>query len=169
MEVVKEKTKEFTGLRKFKADDMVQILEGGVKEQSLKFLPNDHIESVAKDREANGKCITGLVDGVIVGCGGIEDILPDVAEVWVLLSYQVDNYPIHVFEVIRDGLQKLIEDNNLRRVESWCRVNFAKGHTLLRHLNFKVEGKALGRAFDGTDMILYARINKNVRVDRLIQ
>ncbi len=144
-----------TGVFKFRAEDMIWLLEDGVKEYSLKFLPHEHINDVAQQREESGTCLTGFVDGRIVGCGGVDTIHPGVGEVFVMLSYEVDKDPIRAYEVIRDGLEQLME--GFHRLEGWCRVDFVKGHTLFRHLNFKVEGRASKRSMDKTDMILYSR------------
>ncbi len=158
-----------TEIRPFKASDLVWIMAEGVKEFGLRFLPNEHIDELAQNREDNGKCITGLVDGVIVGCGGIDELWPGVGEVWLFLSYGVDRFPIRSYEVIRQGLLELIEHNDLWRVQAWGRVGFSQAHTLFRHLGFEVEGIARKYAPDGVDCILYAKVKDNVRVDRLIQ
>lgn len=152
-------TETFTGIRPFIASDMVWIVEDGIKEYGLKALGNDNIKELAENREANGQCLTAIVNDKIVGCGGVDLMYyKGVGEVWLLLSYEVDKCPIRAYEVIRDGLDKLIKDNGLWRAEAWCRVGLAKAHTLLRHLGFKVEGKARKRAPDKTDLILYAKV-----------
>ncbi len=159
METVKEKVKEFTGIRAFKATDMINIIESGTKEFGLKMLGDEHIRTLAQTREESGQCLTGIVNDEIVGCGGIDLIWTGVGEVWLFLSFEVDKYPIRAYEVIRDGLAKLIEGNSLWRTETWCRKGFAKGHSLLRHLGFKVEGIARRRSPDGVDYILYAVVS----------
>ncbi len=148
----------YTGVRPFLADDMIWIVENGIKEFGVKILGNDHIRYVANEREVAGKCVTGVVNDRIVGCGGVDMIYDGVGEVWVLLSYEVDKYPIRAYEVIRDGLGKLIEDNGLWRAEAWCRKGFVKGHSLFRHLGFKPEGLARKRMVDKSDAILYAKV-----------
>jgi len=158
MEAIKEKTKEFTGIRPFKASDMIWIVENGVKEFGLKILGNQQIKELAGVREANGQCVTGVVNDEIVGCGGIDLLWEGVGEVWLMLSYEVNKYPIKTFEVIRDGLAKLIEDNGLWRVQAWCRKEFIQAHTLFQHLGFKVEGIAKKYAADGVDCFLYAKV-----------
>lgn len=151
-------TKTFTGVRSFKAEDMVWVIENGVKEFNLKILGNDHIRDLAQARENNGQCVTGVVNDEIVGCGGIDLIFEGVGEVWLMLTYKVDKYPIRAYEVIKEGLAKLIKDNNLWRTEAWCRKGFTKGHSLFRHLGFKIEGLARKRSPDGVDSFLYALV-----------
>ncbi|KKK93433.1 hypothetical protein LCGC14_2692910 [marine sediment metagenome] len=158
MELVKEKIKEFTGIRAFKATDMVFIIERGIKEFGLKAMADDHIRELAQAREDNGQCITGVVNDKIIGCGGIDIMWDTVGEVWVLLAYDIGIYSMAAYEVIQDGLKKLIEDNNLRRVQAWGRVGFDASHTLFRHLGFVPEGIARKYGYDGEDFILYALI-----------
>lgn len=147
-----------TEVRPLRADDMVWLMADGIKEFGLRFLPHEHIADLAQAREDNGKCITGLVDGRIVGVGGIDELWPGVGEVWLMLSYEVDRYPIRSYEVIRQGLLELIEHNDLWRVQAWGRVGFHQAHTLFRHLGFEVEGLARKYAPDGVDSILYAKV-----------
>ena len=151
-------TEIFTGIRPFVANDMVFIIEHGVKEFSLKAMADDHIRELAQARENNGQCITGVVKDKIIGCGGIDLMWEGVGEVWVLLAYDIGIYSMAAYEVIRDGLKKLIEDNNLRRVQAWGKVGFDASHTLFRHLNFKPEGIARKYGYDGSDYILYGLV-----------
>ena len=151
-------TEKKDGVFKFYAEDMEWILESGVKEFGLKFIPNEQLKELARTREENGQCVTGWVDGKIVGVGGIDEMWPGVGEVWLLLSYEVNRCPKHSYKVIRDGLKKLIDDNNLHRCQAWCRVDFAEACTLFRHLGFKPEGIAEKYLPDGTDAILFSKV-----------
>jgi hypothetical protein len=142
----------------FHAEDMLWILENGIKEFGIKCIPNEQMIELAYAREENGQCVTGWVDGNIVGCGGIDLMWPGVGEVWLFLSYETDKYPVKSFRVIKRGIDKLIKDNNLTRCQGWCRKDFTKAHTLFRHLRFKPEGIAEKYMPDGTDAILYAKV-----------
>ncbi len=153
-------------IRPFKADDMLYVIEKGVLEFGLKMYGDDHLKQLAQAREDNGQCVTGVLDGEIVGCGGIDPLWKGVGEVWVMLTYDIGKCPREAYEAIRDGLNKLIEDNKLWRVQAWGRIGFDKGHTLFRHLGFKPEGIAREYSPDGVDCILYA-IVKDCDVDRL--
>ncbi len=151
-------TEIFTGIRKFVVEDMVWIIEYGVKEFGLKAMADDHIRELAQAREDNGQCISGVVNDRIIGCGGIDIMWPKVGEVWVLLAYDIGIYSMAAYEVIQDGLKKLIEDNNLRRVQAWGRVGFDASHTLFRHLGFVPEGIARKYGYDGSDYLLYGLV-----------
>lgn len=146
------------GVMPFHAEDMLWIIERGIKEFGVKCIPNEQMIELAETREVNGQCITGWVEGNIVGCGGIDLMWPGVGEVWMYLSYETDKYPVKAFRVIKKGIKKLIDDNDLQRCQGWCRIGFDKGHTLFRHLGFEPEGIAKKYMSDGTDAILYAKV-----------
>jgi len=94
------------GVMPFHAEDMLWILQNGIKEFGLKCIPSEQMIELAQAREENGQCVTGWVDGKIVGCGGIDLMWPGVGEVWLFVSYETDIVPIRAFRVIRDGLQR---------------------------------------------------------------
>ncbi len=151
-----------TELRPFRAEDMVWITQTGIKEYGLQHLSAESVRELAEAREKNGQCITGWVDGEICACGGIDLMWEGVGEVWVMVSPKIDTYPmrhkINAVKIIKDGLDKLIKDNKLWRVQAWGRIGYAKAHTLFRHLGFKAEGLAKKYAPDKCDCILYSKI-----------
>lgn len=157
------KTETFTGARPFKAEDMMSIVDDEIKEFDLSALKDRNgVKALAEDREANGQSLTAVVDDEIIGCGGIVPVCPGVGEVWTLFSYKLDKHPVKAYEVIRDGLKKLIEDNNLHRIEAWGRLDFPQAHTLFKHLGFLVEGKARKRTPNKVDCILYSIVRDDV-------
>ena len=151
-----------TDIRPFKAEDMIEIIETGIKEFGLDHLSAEDVRELAEAREKNGQCITGWVDDKICACGGIDIMWEGVGEVWIMMSPTVDSYGmrarIDALDIIRDGLDKLIEDNKLWRCQAWGRIGFDRAHTLFKHLGFKAEGLAKKYAPDGADCILYAKI-----------
>ncbi len=150
------KTELFTGTRPFKAENMMAIIDMGIKEDGIKCYGHESLEELAQQTEEDGLSITGYVNNEIVGCGGIRKMWDGVGEVWLMLSPQTSLYPIRTYECIKEGLQKLIDDNDLVRLQAWGRVGFAKSHTLFKHLGFKPEGIARKYTPDGVDCILYA-------------
>ncbi len=146
-------------IRKFEAKDMIHVIETGVKELGLKAQGTEELWKLAREREKNGMCLTGVVNGEIVACGGIDPMFSGVGEVWLLLTPETDKYPIATFEIIRDGLDKIIEDSKLHRVQAWGRIGFDRAHTLFKHLGFEVEGRARSYTPDKVDCLLYAKVN----------
>ena len=148
----------FTGVRPFKAEDMLWIIESGTKEEGIKYYGAGTLEELAQQTEEDGLSMTGIVNDVIVACGGIRKLWDGVGEVWLMLSPEVNKYPTKTYECIKEGFEKLIIENDFVRLQGWCRMGFAKAHTLFRHLGFVPEGIAKKYTPDGVDCILYARI-----------
>ena len=146
-------------IRKFKAKDMIAIIETGVKEFNLKAQGTEELWELARAREKNGMCLTGVVNGEVVACGGIDLMWKGVGEVWLMLTPETDKYPIGTYEIIRDGLDKIIKDNKLHRVQAYGRIGFDRAHTLFKHLGFKPEGMARKFTPDKVDCILYAKVS----------
>ena len=151
-------TELFTGTRPFRAEDMMLIINDGTKEQGIKYYGASTLEELAQETEDDGLSMTGIVNDEIVGCGGIRELWPGVGECWLMLSPKINLYPVETYICIKDGFQKLIDENDFVRLQGWCRVGFVKAHTLFRHLGFVPEGIARKYTPDGVSCILYALI-----------
>ena len=147
-------------VRPLKADDMLFVIENGVKEYGLKATPNKDMAELAKEREESGLCVTGWVDGEIVGVGGIQILWEGVGEVWLMLTPYINKKPKEGYRCIRNGFEKLLKENKLRRVQGFGRIGFHQSHILFKHLGFKAEGKLRKYAPDGADVIIYALIRE---------
>ena len=145
-------------LRKLEINDILWLVEHGVKEAGMTANTTEHMRALAQQRVEQGTGITGIVNGKIVGCAGIDILWEGVGEAWCLLSMETDKFPIKTFLTIKDGLAWLIEDNNLRRVQAFGDVGFHRAHTLFKHLGFKPEGIARKYLPNGNDAILYAKV-----------
>jgi hypothetical protein len=152
--------KERTELRAFRAEDMLFLIGDGLKEKNVQMYGNKNLKELAEQTEIDDLSITGFVDGVMVGCGGIRKMWDGVGEVWLMLSPEVNRFPIRTGAVIFNGMRALIEDNDFTRLQGWCRVDFPQAHTLFRHLGFKAEGMAESYTPDECDCILYGLVNK---------
>ena len=153
-------------IRPFLAEDMIDIIDLGVKENNLKLYGNNNLQELAKETEEDNMSITAVVEGEVVGCGGIRVLWDGVGEVWMMLSPKVNDYPAKAWEVIKSGFEKLIEENDFVRLQGWCRKGFVKAHTVFHHLGFKPEGVARKYTPDGCDCILYSLIRERGQNDR---
>lgn len=148
----------YTGIRPFLAQDMIEIVESGTKENNLKLYGNTNLEELAEETEKDGLSFTGIVNDEVVGCGGVRVLWPHVGEVWMMLSPKVNSYPVATWENIKDGFEKIIEENDFARLQGWCRKGFVKAHTVFRHLGFEPEGMARKYTPDKCDCILYSLV-----------
>ena len=145
-------------IKPMKAEDMLWVIDHGVKELGVRATPTEEMKALARDREQSGTCITGRIDGEIVGVAGIDEFWTGVGDMWMMITPMIDNRVKETYKCIRAGMKKLIKDNSLRRVQSYGRVDFPQCHTLFKHLGFSVEGKAKKYTPDGVDCIMYAKV-----------
>ena len=155
------KTETFTGIRPFRAEDMMTIINEGTKEQGIKYYGAGTLEELAQQTEEDGLSITGIVNDELVGCGGIRKLWDGVGEVWLMLSPKTSLYPVKTYECIKEGFEKLIAENDFVRLQAWGRIGFTKAHTLFRHLGFRPEGIAKKYTPDGVDCILYSIVRQD--------
>ena len=145
-------------VRPMKAEDMLWVIEHGVKEVQLKMKPTEEMKDFAKQREDSGMCVTGWIDGKPECVAGIDIMWEGVGDVWLMITPFIDNHVKESYKCIRKGLKKLIKDHKIRRLQSYGRVDFAQCHTLFKHLGFEVEGLARQYTIDGIDCIMYAKV-----------
>ena len=145
-------------IRPLKAEDIFEVVRSGVKEIGMKAEPEDNLKALAAEREDSGKCVTGLVNGHIVGCGGIDMYWEGAGRVWLLLPPYINDHKKEGYQCIKQGLERILRDETLHRVEGYARVNFPESHTLFRHLGFEIEGRARKYTPDKVDCILYALV-----------
>lgn len=145
-------------VKPFKADDMLYVIEHGVLEIGLKAQPTEEIRQAAQEREESGQCVTGWVNGEIIGIGGIDEEWKGVGNIWLMLTPKIYEYLKEGYKCIRQGMKKLIDDGNYHRVESYGRVDFPACHILFKHLGFDVEGIARKKTHDKVDCLMYAKV-----------
>jgi hypothetical protein len=145
-------------IKPLKAEDVLYVISHGVKEVNLRATPTEEMKQLAKEREDSETCITGWVNGEIVGVAGVDMLWEGVGDMWLMLTPYIDSNIKETYKCIRQGVKKLIEKHNLRRVQSYGRVDFPECHTLFKHLGFEVEGMAKGYTPDGVNCVMYAKV-----------
>lgn len=149
-------------VKSMQAEDMLYVIEHGVKEAGLKAIPNDEMKALAKEREESGMCVSGWVNGEVVCVAGIDLLWEKVGNVWMMLTPCINKNVREGYICIRKGLKKLIKEHKIRRLQSFGRVDFPECHILFDHLGFKVEGLAKAYTPDGVDAIMYALIREDI-------
>ncbi len=109
--------------------------------------------------EQKGMGYTMVHNGQPILCAGVFSIWPQRGHAWMLgvidWSKRVD---------LRQGLKfarSVLSTYPVRRIECTVLADWEPGHTLVRHLGFRMEAKRL-RCYDpeGRDFSLYARIRE---------
>lgn len=100
---------------------------------------------------------TGLIDGTVVGCGGLTRLEPHRGIVWALFAPEI---PPRAWVAIRDKCElhlRLAELDGIHCIEAEVALRFLPGHRFARMLGFRFVGILPGRAADGGLFVRYAR------------
>ncbi len=147
-----------------------QIKAEGSPEPSINInlLP----EKWAHNHTAESPALTGIVDGRIVGCSGLDLWWPGMAEGWVVLVHDIIRYRM-ALRKLKKRMLLWMDEYQLDRIQAPLRADFPEGIRLAEFLGFESEtpeDKPM-RFFhyDGCDAYMYAIIRKeaDVQVNRL--
>jgi hypothetical protein len=121
--------------------------------------------SPMKDREEiievwmNNPSYTLLINDEVTMCSGIVLTKWRNGEAWTLTSPLFYKYTKTCFKIIREYLDKIIEEHNLKRVQSLIESKFAWKDSWMDHLGFQKEGVL--RCFGpNDDYVIYSRVRR---------
>ena len=103
-----------------------------------------------------GLAYSGFFEGRMLGCAGIRMLWPGVGEGWAQFSPEIINFGKEAYHYVGIYLKKLIEDNDLHRVQGTVDAEFMIAHKYIQNLGFQIEGKMLKYGPTGRDHYLYA-------------
>ena len=91
-------------------------------------------------------------------CGGVLIYRAGFGEAWILCSEDVALYPRTVFKLMREYLQKVINDHSLYRVQATVRCDWPQAQRFVMMFGFTPEGILRKYGTDKSDYKMYARI-----------
>lgn len=100
-----------------------------------------------------GESYSLLVDGKVIGCGGVCDITPKRGFVWALVSKDAGKHLLKATRIVKSYL----DDKDYRRLETGVKTDFIAGHRWVKMLGFEREGTMRKWGEDGNDYDMYAR------------
>lgn len=139
---------------KFQPEHMIKlckstIVEGGVG--------NDQQTAIwAKARFESGPAYTGMYNGRIVGCGGVTIYWEGVGQAWSVFPKWVRLFKREAFCYVKKGLDIVLEEHNLHRIEATWRTDYPQDMKWLEHLGFKRECLMEKYCPDGCGAYLYS-------------
>ena len=145
-------------LRPFKAADFLG-LELRAEDKGLRQQP-EYVDYL-KGNEVLGFCYTALLEGEVVGCGGVKPFWPGVGEAWAFFPAEKVKYKREIFYAAKLVLDRVEAENKLHRVQAVVRADFPEAMGFMHHLGFEVEAKLTAYNEDKTDAFLYRRVNLN--------
>lgn len=100
--------------------------------------------------------LTLVIDGVVIGCGGLYKIEEHRSIAWVYLSKYAKE---HIF-VVHKVVKRFFDGCMVPRIEAMVDVDFEEGHRWVRMLGFELEAARMRKySPDGGDQSLYARVS----------
>ena len=99
--------------------------------------------------------VTGIVDGRIVCCGGLNIMPGGNADIWLIPSIHVKRHAKLFVKVLRDWLAEKREDFQLSRMQTIC-LNDELHNRWMKFLGFEKEG-VLKKFCNDTDYVIYGR------------
>ncbi len=124
--------------------------EGAVKDYPYLEVPDDN-------------CYTAIFEDQIVAVYGLQSIWEGVAWVWLIMTDDCKKegvFGIIAIHAIRDKLEELLKDNNIRRAQARMRPDFTEAIKMIEFLGFKNETPDGMKEYfpDRGDGYLYSRL-----------
>jgi len=122
----------------YKPEHALEIVatHDGVADSGIKF--GDEVQVVAEFMASSARSVTYVVDGRIVGCGGICVVKPGFGEAWGLFVADIGSVHIDPY-IPRKRFWQWVEDLKLDRVQAPIRDGFERGEQYVRYLGFAFE------------------------------
>jgi hypothetical protein len=126
---------------------------------------NKQIKDVNQDElveiwKTGGPAYTLLIDGEIIASSGVVRQGWNRGEAWTLTGPLFYKYPKICIKAVKEYLQKIIEDEGLKRVQSLINVKHEWGDRWMKHLGFEKEGVLRKYGPEGDDYAIYSRISQ---------
>ena len=102
-----------------------------------------------------GVACTGLVDGRIVCCGGVNLLPGNTADIWLIPSIHVKRHTKVFVKGLREWLFTVANDLGVNRMQTIC-VNDDLHNRWMKFLGFKKEA-IMEKFYNEDDYVMYAR------------
>ena len=101
-----------------------------------------------------GPHFSAMVNGMLVGCAGVWMIEPHRGIAWALIARDIGIDIVHMHKAVK----RFLDESGVPRIETSVNYDFTQGHKWMGMLGFKAEGVMRKYYPDGSDAILYARV-----------
>ena len=107
--------------------------------------------------EVPGMSFTAVKDNKIICSGGVIPVWDKVFEGWVMGSHLIWQNRISAAKIIKKGMEFLIQENNIVRLQTAVKKDFILGHRFAQWLGMEEEG-IMKKYQNNEDYIRFARI-----------
>ena len=141
MEIIpfdKEKLKDFT--------------YDGIESKVSGEMSGEMIVDIAQFYSSLGRGYIGLIDGEVIGIGGVHPLWKDWGSAWLFLNKEAKNHVNGVFKGMLAKMNELIKLYNIEILSVQCLDNSLEANKLLNHLGF-VKSREFKMALYGRKVI----------------
>jgi hypothetical protein len=137
-------------IRDYNPDDIKSI--GKIKQPGMTA---DRLKEMAYTNYQLGPAKTLFIEDKILACGGFRILWPGVADVWTVVSDDIDSYKNSLIKTYWLCIGEWIEQYDIQRVQCLVESTYEDGKRLAEYLGMKPEG-LLRKYCDNKDYIFYA-------------
>lgn len=115
-------------------------------------------EEIPKFNQAGPAFSVFSDDRLLIVIAGVGIIWEGVGVAWTVPSIYVDDYKLSFHKAVKDYLEKIIESNNLHRVQCYVHKDYDVSQKWVKRLGFYREGLLKQFGSDKADYYIYARL-----------
>jgi RimJ/RimL family protein N-acetyltransferase len=134
-------------------------------QSDLDYVRNNPIDpKVVKeftDLKLSGWVKTALLDGKILGFGGVIVFWKGVGEGFYCLSKEAADHKLEMISCIKSIIDLAFKELGLHRLQSVIRVDFERAIRLAEYVGFKKEGKMRKHTADKIDCFIFSIVKEN--------
>lgn len=134
-------------------------------QEDLEYVRQNPFEGAVKNypymQAPKNNCYTVIFEDCIVGVGGLMVLWEGVGELWLMLTADCKKhgfYGIIALSAIKDKMEELIENNNLRRAQATIRTDFPQAIKMIESFGFEREGLLKQYCPDKGNVYMYAKM-----------
>lgn len=141
----------------FEPEHAQAIVADNLRKQDDCFTDAEQFLKLYDAARNGGPAYTLMVDDVPVACAGVVLQGWRKGEAWSLLSSLFHCHKIKVFRALKSGLDSVIFDHQLRRVQSVVNPEYPQTIDFIECLGFEYEGRLKRYGPFGEDYLMFSR------------
>ncbi|MCF7811451.1 GNAT family N-acetyltransferase [bacterium] len=134
------------------------VLLLGDRKEETEMRHHEDFMKWAKENHTPGTSYSGFYEGKLLGCAGVRIMWKGVGEAWAMFAPEIIMYGKEAYVYVGEYLKKIMDDNNLHRVQGHVDSEFILAIKYIENLGFKIEGKMRKFGPTGNDHYLYALV-----------
>jgi RimJ/RimL family protein N-acetyltransferase len=137
-------------IRPFKKEDLEAF-------EPIEQITSEFSPEFAQAIEDSGLSVTGIRDGKIIGCGGVQPVNEEQGEIWLRLSEDCKKHKLDTIRWLRDGF-KIIEGTfGFKQINATIKCGFEQSIKLAKLVGFV---QTQTRTYEGQKWLIFSKLVK---------